>query len=154
MKKHTKRKHYNPHSAPIWRGNAMRAMARELREKSVAMLMADHGSEQRELLAYLAKLVGIGAEVAARLPPEARNAHGLHHSLAIVVQMACDGDRWDSAWAAQLATAADLSADLLVENGDIAGQVFGGALYLSSSIMAGTIRLDAIVQPAQEEMPA
>lgn len=154
MKKHAKRKHYNPHGAPIWRGNAMRAMGRELRDKSVAMLMADHGSEQRELLAYLAKLVGIGAEVAARLPPEKRNAHGLHHSLAIVVQMACDGARWDSAWAAQLATAADLSADLLVENGDIAGQVFDGALYLSSSIMAGTIRLDAIVQPAQEEMPA
>lgn len=154
MKRHTRRKHYNPHAAPIWRGNAMRAMARELRDKSVAMLMADHGSEQRELLAYLAKLVGIGAEVAARLPAEKRNAHGLHHSLAIVVQMACDGAIWDSAWAAQLALAADLSADLLVENGDIAGQVFDGALYLSSSIMAGTIRLNAIVQPAQEEMPA
>ena len=154
MKKHTKRKHYNPHGAPIWRGNAMRAMARELREKSVAMLMADHGSEQRELLAYLAKLVGIGAEVAARLPPEKRNAHGLHHSLAVVVQMACDGARWDSAWAPQLATAADLSADLLVENGDIAGQVFDGAHQLAARVLAGTIRPDAIHQPAQEEVPA
>ncbi|ATH13801.1 hypothetical protein CHL79_15905 [Delftia acidovorans] len=154
MKKHTKRKHYNPQGAPIWRGHAMRAMARELREKSVAMLMADHGSEQRELLAYLAKLVGIGAEVAARMPPEKRNAHGLHHSLAIVVQMACDGARWDSAWAAQLATAADLSADLLVENGDIAAQVFDGAHQLAACILAGTIRADAIVQPAQEEVPA
>lgn len=154
MKKHKKRKHYNPHGAPIWRGNAMRAMARELRDKSVAMLMADHGSEQRELLAYLAKLVGIGAEVAARLPPEERNAHELHHSLAIVVQMACDGARWDSAWAAQLATAADLSADLLVENGDIAAQVFDGAHQLAACILAGTIRADAIVQPAQEEVPA
>jgi hypothetical protein len=150
MKKHTKRKHYNPQGAPIWRGHAMRAMARELREKSVAMLMADHGSEQRELLAYLAKLVGIGAEVAARLPPEARNAHGLHHSLAVVVQMACDGNRWDSAWAAQLATAADLSADLLVENGDIAGQVFDGAHKLAAHVLAGTIRADAIEPVAQE----
>ncbi|QPS78581.1 hypothetical protein EZI45_19200 [Delftia tsuruhatensis] len=150
MKKHTKRKHYNPHRAPIWRGNAMRAMARELREKSVAMLMADHGSEQRELLAYLAKLVGVGSEVAARLPVEKRNAHGLHHSLAIVVQMACDGDRWDSAWAAQLATAADLSADLLVENGDIAAQVFDGAHQLAARILAGTLRPDAIEPVAQE----
>ncbi len=150
MKKHTKRKHYNPHRAPIWRGNAMRAMARELREKSVAMLMADHGSEQRKLLAYLAKLVGIGAEVAARLPAEKRNAHGLHHSLAIVVQMACDGARWDSAWAAQLATAADLSADLLVENGDIAGQVFDGAHQLAARVLDGTIRADAI-EPAPPE---
>ncbi|MCG3785701.1 hypothetical protein [Delftia acidovorans] len=150
MKKHTKRKHYNPEGAPIWRGHAMRAMARELREKSVAMLMADHGSEQRELLAFLAHLVGIGAEVSARLPPEARNAHGLHQSLAVVVQMACDGARWDSAWAAQLATAADLSADLLVENGDIAGQVFDGAHKLAARILAGTIRADAIEPVAQE----
>ena len=151
MKKHTRRKHYNPHAAPIWRGNAMRAMARELRDKSVAMLMADHGSEQRELLAFLAHLVGIGAEVSARLPPEARNAHGLHQSLAVVVQMACDGARWDSAWAAQLATAADLSADLLVENGDIAGQVFDGAHKLAAHILAGTIRADAI-EPAPPEV--
>ena len=150
MKKHKKRKHYNPHGAPIWRGHAMRAMARELRDKSVDMLMADHGSEQRKLLAYLAKLVGIGAEVAARLPAEKRNAHGLHHSLAIVVQMACDGARWDSAWAAQLATAADLSADLLVENGDIAGQVFDGAHQLAARVLDGTIRADAI-EPAPPE---
>lgn len=150
MKKHTTRKHYNPHGAPIWRGHAMRAMARELRDKSVDMLMADHGSEQRKLLAYLAKLVGIGAEVAARLPAEKRNAHGLHHSLAIVVQMACDGARWDSAWAAQLATAADLSADLLVENGDIAGQVFDGAHQLAARVLDGTIRADAI-EPAPPE---
>ena len=153
MKKHTKRKHYNPHGAPIWRGNAMRAMARELREKSVAMLMADHGSEQREMLAYLAKLVGVGAEVAARLPAEKRNAHGLHHSLAVVVQMACDCARWDSAWAAQLATAADLSADLLVENGDIAAQVFDGAHQLAACILAGTIRADAIEPAPQEVSP-
>lgn len=153
MKKHTKRKHYNPQGAPIWRGHAMLGMARELRDRSVAMLMADHGSEQRELLAFLAQLVGIGAEVSARLPPEARNAHGLHHSLAIVVQMACDGARWDSAWAAQLATAADLSADLLVENGNIAGKVFDGAHQLAERILAGTIRADAIVPAPQEVSP-
>lgn len=153
MKKHTKRRQRNPFAAPIWRGHAMLGMARELRKKSVEMLMADHGSEQRELLTYLGRLVGIGAEVAARLPHEKRNAHGLHHAMAIVVQMACDGARWDSAWAPQLALAADLSADLLVENGDIAGQVFDGALHLSNCILAGTIKPDAIEPVKEMEIP-
>ncbi|MCV9960132.1 hypothetical protein, partial [Acinetobacter baumannii] len=93
---------------------------------------------------------GVGAEVAARLPVEKRNAHGQRLVQAVVVQMACDGNRWDSAWAAQLATAADLSADLLVENGDIAAQVFDGAHQLAACILAGTIRADAIEPVAQE----
>ncbi len=55
------------------------------------------------------------------------------------------------AWAAQLATAADLSADLLVENGDIAAQVFDGAHQLAACILAGTIRADAIKPHHPEE---
>jgi hypothetical protein len=44
-----------------------------------------------------------------------------------------------------------LSADLLVENGDIAGQVFDGAHKLAAHILAGTIRADAI-EPAPPEV--
>ncbi len=149
MKKHTKRCHRNPFAAPIWRGHAMLGMASELRTRSVAIMLAEHGSHQRELLAFLGKVVGLGAEVAAKAPGESTNARGLHQALAAIVAMACDSARWDADWAPELAQAAEVAADLIVEHGGIAGPLFASADALAQSIAAGTIRPNAI-EPVKE----
>lgn len=153
MKKHTKRRHRNPFAAPIWRGHVMLGMARELRTKSVAVMLAANGTDQRELLAYLAKVVGLGAEVAAKAPGESTNARGLHQALAAIVAMACNGARWDADWAQELVQAAEVAADLIVEHGGIASQFFAGADELAQLIIAGAIEPGAIA-PVEAETAA
>ena len=107
-------------------------------------LQVAHESEQRELLASLAFMIGVGAEVAAVIPVLGDNRAGLHQALEEVVRMACDGCKWSAPWAAQLHLALEISAEVMMDDVILAMRVIPGAKDLAEDIMAGRIRPDAI----------
>ena len=107
-------------------------------------LQVAHESEQRELLANLAFMIGVGAEVAAVAKVLGDNRAGLHQSLAEVVRMASDGCRWNADWAAQLQLALDVSAEVMMENAHRAMQVLPGARALADDIRAGRVHPDVL----------
>ena len=134
--------------SPVARAIAKREIQelhRQVQEVALVCLAVEHGTEQRELLANLAFMIGIGAEVAAVVPVQGDNRAGLHQSLAEVLRMACDGGRWDESWAAQLHVALELSAELMMDNTHHAALVLPGARELAADVKAGRIRPDAIV---------
>ncbi len=107
-------------------------------------LQVAHESEQRELLASLAFMIGVGAEVAAVIPVLGDNRAGLHQALEEVVRMACDGCKWSAPWAAQLHLAMEVAAEVMMDDVILATRVIPGAKDLAEDIMAGRIRPDAI----------
>ena len=134
--------------SPVARAIAKREIQelhRQVQEVALVCLAVEHGTEQRELLANLAFMLGIGAEVAAAVPVQGDKRAGLHQSLAEVLRMACDGGRWDESWAAQLHVALELSAELMMDNTHHAALVLPGARELAADVKAGRIRPDAIV---------
>lgn len=134
--------------SPVARAIAKREIQelhRQVQEVALVCLAVEHGTEQRELLANLAFMLGIGAEVAAVVPVQGDNRAGLHQSLAEVLRMACDGGRWDESWAAQLHIALEVSAELMMDNTHHAALVLPGARELAADVKAGRIRPDAIV---------
>ena len=134
--------------SPVARAIAKREIQelhRQVQEVALVCLAVEHGTEQRELLANLAFMLGIGAEVAAVVPVQGDNRAGLHQSLAEVLRMACDGGRWDESWAAQLDIALELSAELMMDNTHHAALVLPSARELAADVRAGRIRPDAIV---------
>ena len=134
--------------SPVARAIAKREIQelhRQVQEVALVCLAVEHGTEQRELLANLAFMLGIGAEVAAVVPVQGDNRAGLHQSLAEVLRMACDGGRWDESWAAQLHVALELSAELMMDNTHHAALVLTGARELAADVKAGRIWPDAIV---------
>ena len=134
--------------SPVARAIAKREIQelhRQVQEVALVCLAVEHGTEQRELLANLAFMIGIGAEVAAVVPVQGDNRAGLHQSLAEVLRMACDGGRWDESWAAQLHIALEVSAELMMDNTHHAALVLPGARELAADVRAGRIRPDAIV---------
>ena len=120
------------------------AMQATVRGLALACMYAEHGSEQRELLAKVAFIVGVGAEVAAVVPVAGDNRAGLHQALAEVVRMACDGARWDASWAAQVSLALEVSAEVMLQDAVRATAVAPGASELAADVRAGRVRLDAV----------
>lgn len=144
MKKKTARRKADPLQNPVGRAIAMKALRQDMLDIGIKCLTVAHGSEQRALLARLAFMLGVGTEVAAVANVLGNNRAGLHQSLAEVVRMACDGCRWDGAWAAQLQLALEVSAEVMMENAELAMRVMPGARALADDITAGRIRQDAL----------
>ena len=139
--------------SPVARAIAKREIQelhRQVQEVALVCLAVEHGTEQRELLANLAFMIGIGAAVAAVVTVQGDNRAGLHQSLAEVLRMACDGGRWDESWAAQLHLALELSAQLMMDNTHHAALMLPGARGLAADVKVGRVRPDAI---APFEMP-
>lgn len=107
-------------------------------------LQVAHESEQRELLASLAFMIGVGAEVAAVVPVLGDNRAGLHQALEEVVRMACDGCRWSGPWAAHLHLAMEVAAEVMMDDIVLAMRVIPGARALAADILAGRVRPDAV----------
>ncbi|ADU98995.1 hypothetical protein [Alicycliphilus denitrificans] len=144
MKKHPTRHKPDPLCTPVGRALALQALRRDMLDIGLACLAVEHGSEQRALLARLAFMIGIGAELAAALPVPGDNRAGMHQALAEVVRMACDGCAWDAAWAAQLQLALEISGELMLEHSSHAMRVLPGARALADDIAKGNIRPDAV----------
>ncbi|MDA8444797.1 hypothetical protein [Paracidovorax valerianellae] len=139
--------------SPVARAIAKRellALHAEMAAIGHQCLQVGHQTEQRELLATLAFMIGIGAEVAAVVEVLGDNRAGLHQALEEVVRMACDGCRWSAPWAAHLHLALEVSAEVMLEDTVLAMMVLPGARDLANDIRAGRIRTDAV---APLEMP-
>lgn len=140
-------------SSPVARAIAKRelqALHAQMAAIGDRCLQVAHESEQRELLASLAFMIGVGAEVAAVVPVLGDNRAGLHQALEEVVRMACDGCRWRGPWAAQLHLAMEVSAEVMMDDTVLAMRVIPGARALAADISTGRIKPDAI---APLEMP-
>lgn len=134
-------------ASPVARAIARRevlAMQATVQDLALACMYAEHGSEQRELLANVAFIVGIGAEVAAVVPVTGENRPGLHQALGEVVRMACNGARWEAGWAAQLSLALEVSAEVMLQDAVHATAVAPGASELAEDVRAGRVRMDAV----------
>lgn len=130
--------------SPVGTAVALQGLRQDMLDIGLACLAVEHGSEQRALLARLACLIGIGAEVAAAHPVAGDNRAGLHQALAEVLRMACDGCSWDASWAAQLQLALEVSDELMLEHSRYALKVAPGAKGLADDITAGRVRADAV----------
>jgi predicted phage tail protein len=134
-------------ASPVARAIAKRelqALHAQMAEIGDRCLQVAHESEQRELLASLALMIGVGAEVAAVVPVLGDNRAGLHQALEEVVRMACNGCRWNASWAAQLHLAMEVSAEVMMDDTALTMQVIPGARALAADITAGRIRPDTI----------
>lgn len=134
-------------ASPVARAIAKRelqALHAQMTEIGIRCLQVAHASEQRELLASLAFMIGVGAEVAAVVPVLGDNRAGLHQALEEVVRMACDGCRWSAPWAAHLHLAMEVSAEVMMDDAVMAMRVMPGARELADDIITGRIRPDAI----------
>lgn len=151
MKKQKKTDHIERALAsPVARAIAKREL-QELQSQMAVIgakcLQVAHESEQRELLASLACMIGVGAEVAAVaavVPVLGDNRAGLHQALEEVVRMACNGCRWNASWGAQLHLAMEVSAEVMMDDTVLAMSVIPGARALAKDITAGRIRPDTI----------
>lgn len=130
--------------SPVGRALAVQAMRQDMLDIGLACLAVEHGSEQRALLARLAFMIGIGAELAATFPMQGYNRAGMHQALAEVVAMACNGCTWDAGWSAQLQLALEIAGDLMLEHHHHAMRVLPSARALADDISAGRIREDAV----------
>lgn len=135
-------------AAPMMALMVRKNMEAEYTSVGLHCVQADHLSTQTELLARLAYLIGMGAEIARAIPVAGSNRPGLHQALATVVGMAVDGHRWDASWGAQLSHAVDISIDLFCSYRNLASQFEPGARLLSHDVMAGTVRAD-VIKPLQ-----
>ena len=115
------------------------------------MALTDHGSQQRETLADLARILALGVEIAART--KAPNKDGLHQCVHEVTRMAQDGGRWDSEWAHQLHTGLEVAAELLADHTDLAIYFMPAASRFSDDILHGRDMAGAIV-PFDEALAA
>ena len=142
MRKHKRQSKPTPH--PV----ALAVFKNNLQRDAVTLglhcFTADHKSEQRKLLADLARIISIGVEIAKKSPKDALNAEGLHQCLHEIILMANGGCEWDAEWAAQMHTAIEVSNELIVEFPAIAYGVFPGACQLADEIFYGHDVSDSI----------
>ena len=129
---------------PIEAMMSRKALSREMLDLGLGCMLADDGSEQAEMLGTLAYLIGQGAEVAGTIPVAGQDRPGLHQALQAVIDMACDGHRWDKAWAAQLCRATEISIDLFCSYKHLAQRCEPAVRHLSEEVKAGTVRRDVL----------
>lgn len=108
-----------------------------------AYLTQDQATD-RDLIAQLAFVIGIGADVAANLPgyPSARAMHG---ALRTLLSMSVDGGRWQASQARLMHEIATEASQLAITHAGLAQTMQGAALHLSHRIATGTATMDDVV---------
>ena len=142
MRKHKRQNKPTPHpvALAVFKNN----LQRDATLLGLHCLSADHKSEQRKLLADLARIISLGVEIAKKSPKDANNAEGLHQCLHEIILMANSGCEWDTEWAVQMHTAVVVSNELIVEFPAIAYGIFPGACQLADEIFYGHDVSDSI----------
>lgn len=97
-------------------------------------LMADHGADDPEMLAHLAWVIGVGAEVAAAEEPGSVLARRLHGALRSIITMSVNR-AWDASQAAIMTEMAEESKRLLVTHPKRAASIAAGADHLAALIL-------------------
>lgn len=108
---------------------------------SIALFMRDDGAPAGDLLAHLAWVLAIGAEIAAQQEFGSPLAKRLHAAVRTVVQMSATGNRWQAAQAGVLQEAAAEAKDLISANPIQPAARRDDAEWLASRVQAGAVTL-------------
>ena len=125
-------------SNPVAAAIARARMAAQMRDFAIAIYLANDGQPERETLAHLGWLIGLGAEMAAQTQPGSPLAKQLHAALRTVLQMSADGARWQSAQAGILEQAAQSAQRLALNHASMAERLVPDADWIANRIRAGT----------------
>lgn len=117
-----------------------------LRISTRAYLTQD-GERDIELLATLAVLLGLGAEIGISTAEDAPETRRMHAALRTVLQMSVDGGGWKASQAKVLHEAAGLAATAFRAHSEIGLRRFEGASELGQKIRMGTARMSDVVGP-------
>ncbi|MDQ8035204.1 MAG: hypothetical protein REJ50_24635 [Bordetella sp.] len=120
-------------------------MAEHMTTISIAIYLAADGAPQRELLAHLGWMLGMGAEIAAQLGMVGPlvQLKRQHAALRTVLQMSEQG-WWQAAQAPVLCDAATEAKDLLIAHPAIGATLIESADWLASRIRSGDARLSDV----------
>jgi len=112
---------------------------------STRAYLADDGERDVEMLAVLAVLLGIGAEIGINVDEDAPQTRRMHAALRTVLQMSVDGGRWRASQAKVLHEAAALATAAFKAHPLIGFAHFRGAQELGDKILLGTARMSHVV---------
>lgn len=106
--------------------------------------MTQDGEHDVDLLALLAVLIGIGAEIAHKVTGDSVPTRRMHAALRAIVQMSVDGGAWVAAQTKVLHDAAQLASSSFDTHPDLGLTYFTGAQELGDKIRAGTARMSDV----------
>jgi hypothetical protein len=110
----------------------------------VLMTFADDGKEQRELIANLAAIIGVDAEIAVNVNPDHPAARRLHGTLRTINQMALNGCRWQAIHARVIAEDLDTAHQLAQDYPKIGLAAAPACQALARAILNDKLPPDAI----------
>lgn len=105
------------------------------------------GERDTKLLANLALVLGVGAEVALAFALHHPESKRLHAALRTVVQFSVDGGRWNSSQAKILHEAAQLATNVFLTQPAFGARAFSGAFDLAEKVRNGTARMSDVAGP-------
>lgn len=105
------------------------------------------GEHDTKLLANLALVLGVGAEVALAFALHHPESKRLHAALRTVVQFSVDGGRWRSTQAKILHEAAKLATEVFLAQPVFGTRAFPGAFELAEKVRNGTARMSDVAGP-------
>lgn len=140
--KHGPQRQRHAMANPLAKSIAVRQIQQHLRDiQTLAYMLAD-GEESAKVLAHMAWIIGLGAEVAfATRHPRARVLHG---TLRTVHAMALSGNRWKALHAPAVDSALGESSTLITDHADIAWKMLAGAEWIAHRISTRTTTPDDI----------
>lgn len=140
QRRHSLPKGHNPVRAAL----AVDAQRKLILDLGVLVALADEGSEQRELIANLASVIAVGAEIAVHVNRHHPLARRLHGTLRTIVQMALDGCRWKSDFARVIAEDLESSHQLAQDFPRIGLNAAPACQALARDILTDCLHPDAI----------
>jgi hypothetical protein len=142
------------HASPVGRAviakeeiDSVTALMTYMTSVSVRIYLTADGERDTKLLANLALVLGVGAEVALALVPHHPETKRLHAALRTVLQFSVDGGRWQNSQAKVLHEAAQLATEVFLAQPVFGTRVFPGAFELAEKVRNGTARMSDVVGP-------
>lgn len=122
---------------PIARAVAKRRMGSLLADIAIKAHLTADGQVDRDLIANLAFIIGLGAEVSVRLDNDLDRTKRLHAALRTLLAMSVDGGRWQAAQTSRLYGLAKEGQALAIDHVNLGMQAHPAASALSARIAEG-----------------
>ncbi len=122
---------------PIARAVAKRRMGSLLADIAIKAHLTADGQVDRDLIANLAFIIGLGAEVSVRLDNDLDRTKRLHAALRTLLAMSVDGGRWQAAQTSRLYGLAKEGQALAIDHVILGMQAHPAASALSARIAEG-----------------
>ena len=122
---------------PIARAVAKRRMGSLLADIAIKAHLTADDQVDRDLIANLAFVIGLGAEVSVRLDNDLDRTKRLHAALRTLLAMSVDGGRWQAAQTSRLYGLAKEGQALAIDHVNLGMQAHPAASALSARIAEG-----------------